>query len=245
MVRRFGFFGFIVACLVPSIASAAISVSTVTIPPTSRSVAAASTGAAGDGDSTPAGGVYTHGASSVGSSPAGFVSSTATQSSVIPDLVGPSMTGVGSSSVLVDATGFTGFSVFADSFFDVFFSVTVDQTYRLDADVNWGGDFPPFGGYARVQLMDVTNMLVPFDVQRDSMLPGTASLDLLIPLYIGNLYRLRAESHIAGGFATAGVYDATAGWNFTFTVPEPTSATLVFIAMLATTGITARRRRTT
>ena len=167
MMRNIAACAFVVACLMTRPASAAISVTSA-----SRSVAAAATGDAGDGDSTTAGGIYTHTATSIGASPAGLVSTEGHHSSSIPDLVGPSMTGLGTSDVLVDATGTTGFSVLADSFFDVFFEVTVDRPYHLTADVHWIGDFPPFGGYARVQLLDVTNALVPFDVQRDSMIPA-------------------------------------------------------------------------
>jgi hypothetical protein len=153
------------------------------------------------------------------------------------------MSGVGVSTASAEATGATGFSVLADSFFDVFFDVTAASDYTLLAAVEWAGETPPFFGYARVQLIDVTNATVPAEIYRDPMLPGTSTLSTTVALSTGVTYRLRAESHIAGGFDVAGEYGSTANWVFDLSqVPEPASATLVVVALLGLSACGARRR---
>ena len=66
---------------------------------------------------------------------------------------------------------------------------------------------------------------------------------MFLPLTTGITYRLRGESHIGGGFATAGGYDGSAHWNFDLRVPEPTSAALFTIGILAAPAFATRRRK--
>jgi hypothetical protein len=75
------------------------------------------------------------------------------------------------------------------------------------------------------------------------MISGTASLVSLIPLSTGTTYRLRAESHVFGGGSTAGNFTGDAGWDFLFSVPEPTCMILVGIGAALFGGAFARQRR--
>jgi len=210
---------------------------------TSRGVAAAATGAAGDGDSSVLAGLYDHSASATGSSPAGTIGSAASQSSIIPSLTGPAMDGLGSVSTFASATGFTGFSNLADSFFDVFFEVSTTGFYNLDASVNWTGDVPPFSGFASVELRDITSATTIDSVVSDVGSPGVHELHDAYFLTTGISYRLLAEAKIAGGFATAGEYDASGGWSVTL-VPEPSTLGLLAAAGVTLAAIAATRRKT-
>src|SRR6185503_10513931 len=107
--------------------------------------------------------------------------------SFVPSPTGISMNGNGRAGGAATATGAAVWSVNSNTSLDAFFTVDASQTYLISAYVDWLGDSPPgpFGGYSRVQLMDVTNSTVPFDVQRDSMISGTATLSMAVPLSTG------------------------------------------------------------
>jgi hypothetical protein len=201
------------------------------------------TGGASDSKGSKAAGDFSELASSSGVSRAGAISAIASQDSFVPDPIGVSMTGIGSGSVLADATGATGFSVLSSSEFLFTFQVTTTQIYQMDAEVSWLGDaLPPFNGFSRVRLIDLTNSTTPFDVMRGAGAQGTSILDMNVPLFTGVTYRVFAESQIDGGFATAGLYEASAGWKFDLRVPEPDSGALCLIGIAGVTG-TMRRRR--
>lgn len=208
---------------------------------TSRSVTALATGAPGDGDTTALTGLYVHSSSAIGSSPAGTISSGASQSSNVPS-IGPAMGGTGTVSTHASATGFTGFSNLADSFFDVFFDVSSTGFYNLDASVNWSGAAPPFGGFASVQLKDVSSAIIIDTVFSDLGSPGVHELHDAYFLTAGIHYRLTAEAKIDGGFATAGEYGASGGWSVTL-VPEPSTLALAAFGFIGMAAWRLRRKR--
>ena len=205
-----------------------------------RGVAAASTGGAGSFDSTILLGSYVKSVGSPGLSPAGEVYTTANQSSYAPNTTGPTMSGGGAVTATTTATGDTGFSVLADSFFDVFFQVSVDELYYFDAAVNWNGDFPPYSDFARVTLSDFTNSVDLLEVLRTSGTQGSQSITGTVFLYAGTTYRMFGEAKIEGGWATAGFSTASADWSFLLIVPEPGGLTLFALGAL---GLTVYARR--
>jgi hypothetical protein len=208
-----------------------------------RGVGAAATGGIGSYDSTVLLGDYTKAVSSTGLSPAGDVMTTADQSSYVPDTTGPSMSGSGSVTAFAAATGETGFSVLADSFFDIFFTVSVDGLYAFDALVDWTGDAPPYGGVAHVTLTDETNFVDLHKVYTSAFWQGTDSLGAVIPLTAGISYRMTAEAKIDGGWDVLSTTSASADWSFTLTtVPEPTSISL-FASGILGLAVAARRRQ--
>jgi hypothetical protein len=230
---------FVFVCVVcgSSLAFAEISVLT-----TSRSVSAASTGAAGDGDSSLAAGLFDEAASSHGTSPAGDINSDADQFSFVPSLIGPVMDGDGDVSASASATGFTGFSNLADSLLDVTFTVTSTGIYNLDASVNWVGDAPPYSGFATVELHNVSSPALIDSVVSHVGSPGVHTLNDGYLLTAGVNYRLYAEAKITGGFATAGEYDAIGSWSFSL-VPEPDGLALLTCGAMTLLAFTVRRSR--
>jgi hypothetical protein len=169
--------------------------------------------------------------------PSGFGNAIANQGSIVPNLVGLSANGNGHTRAQATPTGVGPLSVTADSSLDMYFTVTTNQTYTLNSNVFWLNHLPgAFGGYARVQLWDTTNNIVPHDVQRDNMIPGAATLNQQIPLVTGALYRLRAESHMFGGTNVVGVYSSDGGFDFALFVPEPSSFVLALFGLIATIG---------
>ncbi len=213
----------------------------IVVTSTSRGVGAAATGSVGDGNSTTLTGLYVHSASAPGSSSAGSISSSASHSSTVP-AIGPGMDGIGSVSASASATGFTGFSNLADSFFDVFFDVSTTGFYGLDASVNWTGDTPPYTDFASVELRDVTSSITIDSVVSNVGSPGVHELHNAYFLTAGVHYRLLAEAKIEGGFATAGEYSAAGGWSFTL-APEPSSVTLATLGLVGLVGWGWRRRK--
>ena len=152
------------------------------------------------------------------------------------------MGGTGHASTFASATGLTGFSNSAQSFFDVFFSVSDSGFYGLDAAVNWASDTPPYSGFASVELLDVTNTATLASLVSNPSSPGLQTLSDAYFLTASVSYRLRANAQIGGGFATAGEYDAAAAWSFTL-APEPSSLVLSAMAGVAFVACAARRRR--
>jgi hypothetical protein len=193
-----------------------------------RGVRAGATGAALDFHSTSLPGFYIKDVSSFGSSLAGTISSFAHQSSTTPSFVGPSMGGVGSADAMALASGLTGFSNIAESFFDIGFDVTATGFYKLDATVDWTGDLPPpFVGFATVELHDVSSLLLIDSVASTPASPSMHELHSSYLLFAGTHYRLYAEVEIAGGSDVGGLYGTSGSWGVTFGVPEPGCLTVL------------------
>lgn len=204
-----------------------------------RGVMAGSTGAFPDSDSTPVAGPYAKLASSIGSGPAGIISSTASQLSSTPGPVGPVLLGAGMASVSADATGFTGFSNIAASFLDVSFDVTSTDFYDFDAEVHWGGMTPPYFGHSKIELKNLTLGTTLASILSDPLSPGTHSITSSYLLTAGTSYKLFAEVEIPGGWDISGIYSADGYWDVSLSVPEPSSLTLVGIGI----GLFAKLRR--
>jgi hypothetical protein len=239
MMFRYLWLVALLVALIPKSAPAAISITSVT-----RSVDVSATGGVPLSFTSTSDGSYNANMNSFGPHPAGTIISAANQTSFVPSPVGSSMNGSARASAAATATGAAVYSINSNSSLDVFFTVTASQLYQLTAYVDWIGDSPPgpFGGVGRVQLMDVTNLLVPFDLQRDSMISGTATLSTAIPLSTGITYRLRADGKTFGGGSTAGSFTANANWDFTLqliNVPEPTSALVLLGVAIAAVAIRA------
>jgi hypothetical protein len=206
-----------------------------------RRVDARATGAFPDTNTSIAPGFYTYTGLASGASGAGTIISNAFQSSTTPLVSGPIVSGNGTASVSAAATGVTGFSNFAESFFEMYFNVSANGSYRLDGSVFWGGGAPPpYSGVARIELWDeLTSTLIDSVVSSPSS-PGTNTIGNSYTLSTTGQYRLLAEIEIAGGFATAGGYANNGNWNFTFSIPEPGSAGFIALAGIA---LFVRRRK--
>jgi hypothetical protein len=238
MIRQISFAALII-CLLAAPASAFISVSSIT-----RTVAVDITGGFPLDYTTTSIGPYNAMMNSSGPSPYGVCFNEASQSSQFPSF---GFGGIGNGSITVTAApnGTGTFSVNSQSSLIAEFTVTGTQNYNLNASVDWvkNTNSAPFGGWTRVVVQDVTNATVPFYVQRDSMLPGAASLNLGFPLVSGTNYNFWAENYVFGGGNQAGEFDVSANWNF-FLSPEPTTATLFAFGLLISCGITRRPART-
>lgn len=220
--------------------SLSVATGDIIITGSSRGVTAGATGAPLDSDSTPGTGLYVKDATAIGGSPAGLIGSFAHQSSSVPGFIGPGMGGVGTADVFASATGFTGFSNIAESFFDVDFKVTSTGFYKFTASTEWiGGPPPPYGGFAIVELLDITHAVSIDSVTSTPFSPGIDSVTGMYFLIAGDDYRVSAEVEIAGGFATAGEYDAHGSWSFIL-APEPGSLGLGCTALAF---LAIRRRR--
>lgn len=214
----------------------------IIITSSARGVMAGSTGAFPDSDSTPVTGPYAKLVSSVGSGPAGIISSSASQLSSTPSPVGPVLFGAGMASVSADATGFTGFSNIAASFLDVSFDVTSTGFYDFDAEVHWGGMTPPYFGHSKIELKNLTLGTTLATVLSDPLSPGTHSISSSTFLTAGMHYKLFAEVEIPGGGDFAGSYIADGYWDVLLAVPEPSSLTLLGIGFGLFAKLRCRRR---
>jgi hypothetical protein len=218
---------------------------------TSRSVVAAVTTGITDSDSTAATGTYTHGALSIstGAFP-GSLMALVSQSSTVPPPTPTSMTGSGGTVVDVASPVGAGFSVLADSFFDVFFTVDVDQSYQLNANVTWTG--PPIGGvggFSMVELKDVTHSTTLATLKKHVGDQGSADLGVsgvLVALSTATSYRLTAQSRIDGGSGGMPVTLHTTGdWGFQLdatSIPEP-GAWVFSIPVILGLGVVGLWRR--
>lgn len=206
-----------------------------------RSVTALTTGGPRLSDSTTTFGSYSKSLTSVGVSDAGTVTAAAKQTSSIPDPLGQSIAGVGEVAASVDATGRTGYSVVADSFFEVFFEVDLDGVYSFDASIEFDSDFPPFGGFVKVELLDVTHSLTLESVSLDAINQGTDSILKSVALFAGTEYSLFARVRIDGGAALAGPFGGSSTWDASIQqIPEPSSALLLVSAATCCTIATGR-----
>ncbi len=208
----------------------------------SRGVMAGATGAMLDTDSTVLPGLYLKDATATGVSPAGTVESFAHQDSIIPGFTGPSLSGVGSVMATADATVSTGFSNIGISVFDVSFDVTSTGFYTLDANVEWVGTSPPYGGFAKVELLNVSAGTTIASILRDPANPLTDSISGSYLLTTGTNYRLFARAEVSGGFGgTAGFYGASGNWGVVLSIPEPNSFFLCIMSLAFLASIRLRR----
>jgi hypothetical protein len=189
-------------------------------------------------------------ASSVGAGPsASEISTTADQTSFTPETIPPDPSaifgdGLVTAFVTANPPPF-GYSVLADSFFDVFFTVDAPETYIYSAGVSWEGTSPPFGGFSQVTFTNVTTATIISDISRGSAAQGvTAFGPAFVPLVPGDTYHLFARSLIDGGSAVPGSFSAVGGWRLALEaepVPEPSSLTL--LVGLGISLLMAYRRR--
>ena len=172
--------------------------------------------------------------------PLGMDSASADQNSTTPNVGGPSIYGNGHATGSADWTGPSGFSVMADSFFDVFFQVDVSGTYDLAGSVDsvLAGSGTAF---AKVELFDTGFPAIPLLSElADPAHPGHAFGSPIL-LMAGSTYELKAKAFVSfgGGFGTA---SGDASWDFRLdpqAVPEPSS--LVVMAGLGLCFAVARR----
>jgi hypothetical protein len=247
MMPRVHFFAFVLSIgLATSAAFADLVIDdALPLPRSERGVGAAVTFGPSVGSMDMTGGPYSAMASSTNGMGIGTLTAMADQDSTTPDLVGPSMAGMGNTMVHVDSwdavANMSGYSVMADSFFDVYFEVDVTGIYTLSAMVSFSGMFPSGsgGGSAIVELLDVT--AAPVTLHSVTKLstdpPGSATLSpTLVTLSMGDKYRLFARAGMSLGGVTMATSDAMGHWEFDLSaVPEVGS----FIAMtpLALIGV--------
>jgi hypothetical protein len=223
-------------------------------PLTDRSVAVAATdappaGVATDADSLPDNGAGTIDAAVATAGPWGVLTANADQTSSTPATTGPLMTGIGTGSLTASPPASSGFSETARSFFDVFFTVDLTQTYQLDATVNWADTYPPgmISGIAIVDLRDVTGGVpgVPLGgISSDPGDPGLKSLLTTALLSVGQVYRLEAKVFMSAGGLAMAPYTASSSFAATLSlVPEVGSAAMMTLATLGAAICAWRRQR--
>jgi hypothetical protein len=196
-----------------------------------RSIGAAVTFDPGDGSTDMTAGPYSDTALSTNSMGPGSLSATASQGSTTPDLIGPTMSGIGDVDASTVWVGPPGFSVMAVSFFDVFFEVDVSGMYLFSADVSWTGSVMLPGGSV-VELSDVTIPMSPVvlaGVSKFVLDQGSDSVPpTVLALSSGVDYRLLARTDISGGGEDIALSTALGHWEFSLTaIPEISS----FVAM--------------
>jgi hypothetical protein len=209
---------------------------------TSRGVTAGATGAPFlDTFTTALPGTYTDSASATGMGLAGNISSSSLHDSFVPSIPDAAMGGYGWGTVDASpATGFTGFSNIAISFFDVDFVVDAGDFYLLDADIDYAGSFPPYAGYSRVELQNVTTSTIIDSIESNPGSPGAKSIFATYFLSPGFTYKLTARTELTGGWDIAGVYSTYGTWSATISVPEPAALALSAPCVF---GLVLRRNR--
>jgi hypothetical protein len=136
-----------------------------------------------------------------------------------------------------------------DSFFDVFFMVSLDGDYLFDADVSWVGDFPTAHAFVTLEE-DVPGspMLTGTTIASVSAGPGppggaSDSDTMILSLMAGTPYQLRAVAHIDGGGPPSGSFAGTASYGFTLTAVPESGAWLLTAPVAMGLAIAAWRRR--
>jgi hypothetical protein len=186
-------------------------------------------------------GAYTETAQST-SAVLGVYNAKATQISLTPATMGLSTSGVGHADASV-APAFSGFSVFAESFMTVTFSVDANGLYAFTADAAWTGTLP-LTGLASVELKDATNLVLG-SVLRTNAAQGFQSSSVLVGLTTGMSYTLTARAVVERGGLQVFDASALADWNFNLApaaVPEVSSMAMLGLATLAAGAIAWRRR---
>jgi hypothetical protein len=215
-------------------------------PAPSRGVAVAAstpTGPAGAGETFGGTGLYTKDVGVVGSGVGGTMalSADADHSSLTPTPTGPALTGTGTGAVeAIGGIMGDSYSLTAQSFFDVFFTVDAAATYLFDATAQWDSTFPPpnLGGFSFVDLRDVTGglpgiSLVGGGAAKGVGDTGTEHLAASVGLSPGTTYRLEARLLLSGGGGAPALFSATATWTFSLSiVPEVGSAAMMTLATL-------------
>jgi hypothetical protein len=203
-----------------------------------RLVTALATYAAGDGDVTTGSELVAFDAATAGMGPGGTHSAHASQSSLLPDVTGPVMSGTGEADSLIIANGTDGYSTTGDSYLDVFFTVDVAGMYEFDAEVDWVGDDPQFsfgGNHAFVELRDITNSVTLAFIQRDTILTGVQGVSTTLALAPLTSYRITANARVSGSGGLAALVGAEGNWTFTLAavVPEAGSVAMMTLAAVS------------
>lgn len=227
----------------------------ITPPAPSRYVASAVTSGftgatvAGPFTSSTAFGLFSPAPSSVSSvgGPLGIDSATATQSSLTPSITGSSISGGGTATASVTWVGPSGYSVTADSFFDVFFEVDLPGTFNLSGVVDSGGTFPPGSGIDSAEVKLVDNALPGSPLFLEGTNPGDPGPDpfnVNLSLTPGITYRLTARALVSRG-GPSGVASADASWNLNLeevAVPEPSTFVLAALGLLGLGCVALRKK---
>ena len=200
-----------------------------------------------DSTSSPLPGMFLASALSMGGAPPESVDADASQGSSTPIGPGPSMAGAGAAGGSVSSPS-GSYSLTGDSFFDVFFTVTIDGPFLFDADVSWSGAFPALVAHAFVTLEED----VPADpalsgttlasVSAGPGLPSADSDTVIVMLTAGTPYQLRAVAHVVGG-GVPGTFAIGADFGFSLTAVPEANAWLLTAPIALGLAIAAWRRR--
>ncbi len=176
-----------------------------------------------------------------------LVEAHAKQDSIIPNLVGPSMSGSGSAdaSAMVDS-GSVG-NYYAQSFFDVFFEVDLNADYLFTGSLSFWSD-DPYGFGSAYFTLSFANGADIFSASNEYDNQGSTGFAGIVGLVAGFTYRLQIDAHV-GSEIVEGVsaVKSEATWQFnlgpnTSSVPEPSACLLVLTGAIGL-GVTFKRRK--
>jgi PEP-CTERM motif len=161
----------------------------------------------------------------------------ASQDSSIPNLTGPTMSGIGTVNVTWNPGGGQGAT--ADSLFDVFFTVDANATYSLSGRLT--------GNAADLNAILTLSASLLNTTDSTSLANHTTAgaFSDVVTLVTGKTYELKLDANVDGNLpGVMSTKNEDASWQFNLsTVPEPNSLVLFGLGALCVGGWYVARHR--